>query len=156
MRPVNGCLFGLFFLMQFLHAQPRTFLRLYNASGNKISKGYLYQTTDSSIIIACGKKHKEFRETPITQIEVIKSSRTLANHILTAPLIFITVVVVMAGIIVYVALIITDRHGGFNSSSGNKSSAHTTRTYIKPQKKYVISGEPDIWKNQRVLLNQLL
>lgn len=76
-------IYFLFFLQLFIYynsqEQTRTFLRLYNISGNKFQKGHFAGSTDSSIYI-----HKDSGKMEISVLKIgyIKTRRSLGHNIL--------------------------------------------------------------------------
>lgn len=141
----------LFGTLQFLQAQDRTFVRIYNADGKKIEKGYLYNTTDSSVILQKGNSYVEI---PAAQIDVIKSKRSITNRIFTTALKVIVMIIAIAAIIIYIAMIIS--HPNLDVASNEKNSNHINIKHPKPQKEYKINNNLDTFKTQHLLLNQLM
>ena len=65
------------------YAQKRTFLRVYNIDGHKLAKGYLYNITDSSVLIF---KDTIVKEIIAKNIGYIKTRRSLGHNILIGAL----------------------------------------------------------------------
>src|SRR4030095_8332482 len=65
-------------------SQKKTFVRIFDANGEKTHTGFLTQTSDSSITLSLNKK--EF-EIPVNQIGVIKLKRSAGHTILIGALI---------------------------------------------------------------------
>lgn len=151
MRRLTAFFLLLFGTLQFLHAQDRTFVRIYDADGKKIEKGYLYNTTDSSVIL---EKGKSFVEIPATQIDIIKSKRSTTNRIFTTALKVIVIIIAIAAIIIYIAMIISRPH--FGVPYNEKNNDHFNIKHPKPQKEYKINNSLETFKTQRLLLNRLM
>ena len=73
----------LLLLFQSVNPQKPAFFRVYNANGKKLNKGELFQLSDTSITLT---RKNIFVETPVSQIEVIKSKRTTGHRILITTL----------------------------------------------------------------------
>jgi hypothetical protein len=149
----------LIFLHQFLKAQKVPFFRLYNSEGKKISKGHLFDTTDTSIILSKGTSGKKFIETPITEIDFIKTNRTTAKRIVNTTLSVIGV----AAIIVIAIYSLAQNDGHRNRSVRNKNTSINKNGIqdgiskpLKPLKRYEISNNLQTWPEKRVLLHRLL
>jgi hypothetical protein len=63
-----------FFSIIQANAQHRTFIRLYNQKNQKISKGYLLNTCDSTIILQIKNKPKEINFKVINKIRMKRSA----------------------------------------------------------------------------------
>jgi len=132
-----------------VHAQPKIFMRVYDAGGKKISKGYFFGTTDTALLL---RKSKKITAISIQEIEVIKTDRTKVSRILLLPVIVVTVAVVIVGVIAYVALLVTRPR---ISPSANQHPTVLPKP-VNPLKEYRIDCSPATWQVQRGLLNQLL
>ncbi|HKB45268.1 MAG TPA: hypothetical protein VKC90_12795 [Chitinophagaceae bacterium] len=164
MKKTFVCLFLLFFLFQFLNAQKISFLRVYNSGGKKISKGHLFDTTDTSVMLSKGTKGIMYAEIPITKIDFIKTNRTVTRRIINTTLSIIGVAVVIVAVIYNIS-----RHDGnsnwlFNNNNNrNRNKARDIdRNQIeitkplKPLKRYEVNNNLETWRAQRVLLHRLL
>ena len=142
----------LFFSSQLITAQKPAFLRVYNSHGKKINKGELFQTSDTSITLT---RRNLFTETPVTQIDVIKSNRTTGHRIVIT-----TLSVVGFAVVLVSALNNTSERQRYNNTSSNKSTGTTTVNPIlktaRPLKKYKVNQDPEQWKKQRTVVNLLL
>ena len=145
----------LFFSSQLITAQKPAFLRVYNSHGKKINKGELFQTSDTSITLT---RRNLFTETPITQINVIKSNRTTGHRVAITTLSILSVVGV--AILLANSLNDTNRPNGYINRGNNKSrQTNTVNPMLKkgrPLKKYKVNQDQEEWKKQRVVLNLLL
>jgi len=140
-------MFFLLFLFQFSNAQKKTFLRVYTSGGKKISKGHFFDTSDTSIIL---KKGKKYIETHVTEIDLIKSKRTIAGRIS-----FTAVKIVGFSVVIVVAIYSLSRGGNLNRRNANKTKGNEISASLKPLKIYTINRNLDTWREQRILLNQL-
>lgn len=140
----------LFFTAQFPNAQQTPFLRLYNSSGKKISKGHLFDTTDISLILSKGTKGKKYVEIPVTKIDLIKTKRSTANRVLIT-----TLKVIGVGVVVVAVLYSTRQNGLHGRKYSNKNEMHEILK-PKPLKRYEINNDLETWKEQRIFLNRLL
>jgi hypothetical protein len=149
MKPIIGLL--LFFLVQSADAQKPVFFRVYNSNGKKLNKGILFQLSDTSVTLT---RRNRFVETPVSQIDVIKSKRTTGHRVLKTAL----VVVGSAGFLV--AAIYASNHtsprNGYINSGANKSNPGDLKSPLhktpRPQKKYRINRDAEKWQEQRKLL----
>ena len=142
----------IFFSFKSIIAQKPAFLRVYNSQGKKVNKGQLFQTSDTSITLT---RRNLFTETPVTQIDVIKSNRTTGHRIVIT-----TLSVVGFAVVLVSALNNTSERQRYNNTSSNKSTGTTTVNPIlktaRPLKKYKVNQDPAQWKKQRTVLNLLL
>jgi hypothetical protein len=146
------CLLFLFVTLHFVNAQKPTFLRVYNAHGKKINKGTIFETTDTSITLT---RKNIFTETPIVQIDVIKSKRTTGHRILITTLSVAGIAVLLAGAVHS----LSRPHGYYRTNTGNQVKKDPMGLRSKPPrplKKYQVSNDTNTWRKQRILLNQLL
>ena len=147
------CLLFLFVTLHFVNAQKPTFLRVYNAHGKKINKGTIFETTDTSITLT---KKNIFTETTIAQIDVIKSKRTTGHRILITTLSVAGIAVLLAGAVYS----LSRPHGYYHTNTGKQQNKKDPmRLRLKPPrplKKYQVSNDTNNWREQRILLNQLL
>ena len=60
------------------HSQKTIFIRVFDASGKKIQKGFLNQVADSSLTI---KKGNDLIEVPVSKISVIKVKRSFGHTV---------------------------------------------------------------------------
>ena len=140
----------LFFLFASADAQKANFFRVYNLKGKKINKGEIFQLSDTSIILT---RRNMFVETPISQIDVIKSKRTTGHRVLKTTLVVVVAVVVLAG---YVAALARTgpRYGNtpdFDSFKHEKLRSPRQKP-TRPQKKYKVNSDAKKWQEQRKLL----
>ena len=151
-----ACLFLLFSSIQFVNAQRTPFMRVYNSSGKKLSKGFLFDSTDTSLILSKGNSGKKFMETPVTNIELIKTKRTISRRIVN------TTLSVVGFVVVITATIASSGQNGrnYNRSGRNNSDRNSEPDKIstppKPLNRYVVKSDPETWQKQRVLLHRLL
>ena len=61
------------------YGQKETFIRVFNAQGQKFHKGFLFSTSDSSVSIS---KHKKKIEIPITEVSEIKVRHSFVGAVL--------------------------------------------------------------------------
>lgn len=135
--------------LAYVNAQEPTFLRVYNAQGKKVNKGYLLYLSDTSITLT--RKMTTVTETPVSQIHLIKSKRTTAHRIL------VTTAVVAGIAVVAAAFVVSSKNGsgrGFLHPRGNrrKKEAVNPIPIIKPYKRYKVDGNAQTWKDQRARL----
>ena len=156
MKGVIICLFSLFFTFQFLHAQRTPFMRVYNSSGKKVSKGFLFDTTDTSLILSKGNSGKKFIETQVGNIELIKTKRSITRRIVNT-----TLSVVGFAVVITAAIASSGQNGrNYNRSGRNNANENNDPNKIskppKPLNRYVINNDQETWQKQRVLLHRLL
>lgn len=140
----------LFFPLAFAYAQEPVFLRVYNADGGKINKGYLLYLSDTSITLT--RKRTIVTETPVSEINLIRTKRTTGHRILVTT-------AAVAGVAVLVVAFIwsgknqSGRPGFFNSGrSHKKKDTIKPLPPSKPLKKYRIGGNAENWQQQKVRL----
>jgi len=90
------------FIVTAAQSQMKTFVRIFDENGNKIHKGYLIQTLDSSLVLLKSKdypllktlgnhlalsKNTKTYEIPITKIATIKLRRSFGHTVLLTTLI---------------------------------------------------------------------
>ena len=147
----------LLLLFQSVNPQKPAFFRVYNANGKKLNKGELFQLSDTSITLT---RKNIFVETPVSQIEVIKSKRTTGHRILIT-----TLSIAGAGVFLAAAVYGLSRPrdyvrpGNINRGGSKSGSVNNTRVMRKtqrPHKKYKVNGNAQTWEEQRKLLVQLL
>jgi hypothetical protein len=102
MKIVFAAILLFFFLASVVCAQKRTFLRLYDTSGNKFSKGYLFATTDSSLTLYQGDTKLQI---PAVQIGYIKTRRSMAHRVLIVSLAIVSVAGAVVIVLIYAGLI---------------------------------------------------
>lgn len=147
-------IFFLIFLLlvaQYIEAQKPAFFRIYNSHGKKISKGSLFQLSDTSVTLT---RKNTFTEIPVSNIKVLKSKRTTAHRI-----VFTTLAVASVVALVAVAINANSEHRNrnFNSTSHKHNpDLSTMGKPPKPYKKYVVNNDIETWKEQRRLLTFLL
>jgi hypothetical protein len=139
----------LLFPFAFAHAQGSVFLRVYNANGKKISKGYLVSLSDTSITLI--RKATIIKESPVSHISVIKSKRTTGHRVMVITASVAGAVFLLAG------TVWANKNGSapgfFNSGSGRKK--HQSIRPLpppKPFKKYKIGGSAQNWQHQKAYL----
>jgi hypothetical protein len=143
----------LFFPLAYANAQDPVFLRVYNAQGKKIDKGYLSYLSDSSITLT--RKRTIVTETPVSQIHLIKSKRTTGHRIL------VTTAVVAGFAVVVVALAWTGKNGSnggffYPRGSGKKKESVRPLPQPRPFKRYEVNGNAQNWQQQKARLGVLL
>ena len=139
----------LFLPFALANAQDSDFFRVYNSKGKKINKGYLFDLSDTSISLT--RKKTIIEETPVSQINIIKSKRTTGHRVLvtTASIVgFVAVVAIIAS---------SHQHGRapglFNTGSGRrKKESIKPLPPPKPFKKYKVGCNTQIWQEQKALL----
>ncbi len=141
----------LFFLVQFAEAQKPAFFRVYNSHGKMVNKGSVFELSDTSLTLT---RRNIFVETPVEEINVIKSKRTTGHRALIITLKVVGVVFFLAATAYSLAQdgprTGTINSGGNKSQSGNsKSPLHKTP---RPQKKYKVNTDVEKWQEQRKLL----
>jgi ABC-type spermidine/putrescine transport system permease subunit I len=153
MKKAIPCLLFLLFSLPLLHAQKKIFLRIYDMNGQKIARGYLSATRDSSIILVNGNTNEEIS---VSRIGNIKTHH-LSNRILKHSLEVAVIVVLVAVLVGYLILVITDRsHTYSNSYHNNYNGGKKTSKRILPADKYKVNGDLGAWYMQRLLLDQFL
>ena len=139
----------LFFPLAFANAQEPVFLRVYNAQGKKINKGYLFYLSDTSITLT--RKRTVVTETNVSQIHIIKSKRTRGHRILVTT-------ASVAGVAALVVIFVwTNKSGSgrgfFNSRGGHRKKESIKRFPTpKPYKHYKVAGNVQNWKKQKAYL----
>src|SRR5687767_7895479 len=131
------CLLFLFVTLHFVNAQKPTFLRVYNAHGKKINRGTIFETTDTSITLT---RKNIFTETPIAQIDVIKSKRTTGHRILITTLSVAGIAVLLAGAVHSLAR----PHGYYTNTDKQQTKKNPMSLRSKPPrplKKYQVSND---------------
>jgi hypothetical protein len=144
-------LFFLFLFFQLGHSQQPTFLRLYDATGKKIDRGELFETTDTSLVLT---RKNIFTETPVTKINAIKSKRTTGHRILIS-----TLKITGAAVFLVAAVYsLSQPRYGYRTFDNTKPKSKMPKRIMrtpKAEKKYEINQDAEKWKKQRVLLNGL-
>ena len=139
----------LFFSVHTIHAQKTSFLRIYNSKGKKISKGRIFQLSDTSITLT---RKNRFVETPVAEINTIKSKRTTGHRILITTLSVVSVVAILATVAQ------SNQRGPANINSSSKKTPNLPimGKPAKPLKKYKVNNNLEDWQEQRKLLTFLL
>lgn len=147
----------LLFLAQAVYAQELDFFRVYNDRGKKLAKGNIYSFSDTSLTLT----HKnKFFETPVSQIDIIKSKRTTGHRIGR------TTLIVTGFVFIVVATLVLNNDSGRQSlslGSGKKRKpnpdppAHITPGFLpdeipKPKKDYTVNGSEEKWKETKKAL----
>ncbi len=139
-----------FFSIIQANAQHRTFIRLYNQKNQKISKGYLLNTSDSTIILQIKNKPKEINFKVINKIRMKRSAGLTATIVSGIP--------VAAGISL---LAITQKENGlagmilFIEGLIAGTVAGGIKAVINP-KPLIINGEYEKWIYYKRKLDQKL
>lgn len=144
----------LIFPLAFANAQQATFLRVYNTKGEKINRGYLFQLTDTSITLT--RKREIFTETPVSEINFIKSKRTTGHRILVTTASVVGVVAIVVVIVWANKNGHGSRPGFFNSSRRKKNESVKPVPPPKPFKRYEVGGNTQTWEQQKGRLALLL
>jgi hypothetical protein len=150
MKEIVSFIFFLF-LLQSAQAQKQNFFRVYNIQGKKVNKGAIFQLSDTSVTLT---RKNIFTETPVSQIKVIKSRRTTGHRVLVTTLSVVGVAVLFVGTIYSLAQPHRDYVKPVNNSSSN--NRFRIKKPPKPEKKYKINGNSQVWQEQRKLLISLL
>lgn len=156
MKKIIGFLL-LFFLFASAGAQRENFFRVYNLKGKKVNKGEIFQLSDTSITLT---RKNMFVETPVSQIDVIKSKRTTGHKILR------TTLYVVGGVVFLVAIVYAHAHDGPRNSYINQGTNKHKSTggngkalgekIQRPQKNYKVHGDAELWKEHRKFLSYQL
>ncbi len=148
----------LLFLAQSLHAQKPDFFRVYDSHGNKVAKGLIFTYSDTSITLT---RRNRFIETPLSQIDIIKSKRTTGHRIAMTTLSVAGVAFIAA------ASLAAMNNGGYrNGTTGQgprrirtKNAPTNVQKLKSPlekppklQKKYMVNADPEKWKETRKAL----
>ena len=151
-------IFLLLFVTQSLQAQKPDFFRVYDSRGKKVAKGNIFTYSDTSITLT---RRNRFIETPLTQIDIIKSKRTTGHRIAMTTLSVAGVAFIAA------ASLAAMNNGGYrNASLGPRTRRIRTKNaptnvqklkspLEKPpklQKKYMVNAYPEKWKETRKAL----
>lgn len=137
---------GVFLLFQHGYPMKKQFLRVFDLHGKKIAAGFLYQTTDSSIIL---KRFGEYREVPASRIGVIKTGRSTVRTVFIILLVLPLIILFIIFLIDSIARSI--RRGDSNTHTDNN------KTYEEPMPSiYEINGSMENWNKQRTILNRYL
>jgi hypothetical protein len=154
MKPVIFLLL-IFIDLQPVQAQGIAFVRVYSHSGKKIGKGYIFKTTDSSIMLAKTTRSFMNKEILVNDIGVIKSKHTVAGRISVTSLKVVGYAMVVGIVIVAIAAS-TRRDGRHYIDPDNlpkrEAPGAAPNQYDHPKKQYVVNGSRSNW---RVLLPQL-
>jgi hypothetical protein len=154
---IAACLLLLSLSIQFVLAQQhRIFFRIYNANGKKIGKGFIYNMTDTSILLTKHRSSERFTEIPAASI-IIKSKRSTGHRILVITLKAIGVVTLVGIAVIYVVKSANNPHhsqSSINNKGGETQSSGSMDT--KPLKKYKVGGSIEQWKTQQLLLLPLM
>lgn len=143
----------LFFLFTSADAQKANFFRVYNLKGKKINKGEIFQLSDTSVTLT---RRNMFVETPISQIDVIKSKRTTGHRLLKTTLHVVGAAVFLVAT-AYALAHDGSRNGYINNGTNKQqtgSGKGKTLRYKtpRPQKKYKVHGDIEKWQDQKKLL----
>lgn len=139
--------------MQALSAQGLVFVRLFDTTGKKIDKGYLFATSDSSITLYKGNNKQDVL---VTQLGFIKTKHSLAHRIGRVALRTAGVIAVIPAF-VYIFLLEFQDSDGFITYPKNKHPNPDAETPKKKlHKKYIINGSLKEWKAQKILLEPFL
>jgi hypothetical protein len=155
---IAACLLLLSLSLQFVLAQQhRTFFRIYNADGKKIGKGFIYNMTDTSILLTKKRSSERFTEIPAALIDIIKSRHSTAHRILITSLKAIGVVTLVGIAVIYVVKSANHPHYSQNSINNKGGETQSSGSVdIKPLKKYKVGGSIAQWKTQQLLLLPLM
>ena len=148
--------FLFFFFLQLINAQKPPYMRVYNSRGKMISNGFLFDTTDTTIILSKGSQGKIYKTTAVTQIEIIKTKRTTTRRIVNT-----TLSVIGVGAIIVLAIYSWARndreyYGQRGNNKNLKGNQIEPTKHSKPLNRYIINNDPETWEEQRILLNRLL
>ena len=142
-----------FLLMIFIqtNAQHKIFIRIYNTNNQKITKGYLQKTTDSTLTLS--SKGNEIREVSIKEIKKIRLKRSAG---LTA--------LIVGGIPITAGLVFFARNEGWDGLAGMVlfmegliagPAAGGLKALINP-KPLIINGDIEKWNSYKKILDQKL
>lgn len=148
----------LLFLAQSLQAQKPDFFRVYDSHGKKVAKGIIFTYSDTSLTLT---RRNRFIETPLSQIDLIKSKRTTGHRIAMTTLSVAGVVFIVAG------TLFTLNNGGYRNGTIGRSPRRIRRNANPPntqnprsplekipkqKKKYEVNGDAEKWKETRKFL----
>ena len=151
-------IFLLLVLSQSLHAQKPDFFRVYDSHGKKVAKGTIFTYSDTSITLT---RRNRFFETPLSQIDLIKSKRTTGHRVAMVTLGVVGFAFVVAG------TLFTLNNGGYpNGTFGRgprrirNNDAPTNVQKLKSplekppklQKKYKVNSDTEKWQETRKAL----
>lgn len=134
--------------LQPLQAQGIAFVRVYSPSGKKLGKGYIFKTTDSSIMLARTTRSFMNKEIPVNDIGVIKSRHTVAGRIAVTSLKVVGCAMVVG--IVIVAIAASTRNNGQHyidpdNLPKREPPGAAPNQYDHPKKQYVVNGSRSNW-----------
>lgn len=140
-----------------LAAQRPVFLRVYNMDGKKLGRGFIFKTTDSSIMLCRRPTGNMYKEIPASSISIIKSKHSVAGRIGIASLKVIGYASVV-GIVIVAAVIAANNPEYFSrqNNTGTNNEKHPPRErYGISQKKYIVNGNTGNWQAVKEQLSPL-
>ena len=150
--------FLLLFFAQSLHAQKQDFFRVYDSRGKKIAKGNIFTYSDTSLTLT---RRNRFYETPVSQIDIIRSKRTTGHRIAMTTLRVVGIAFIAAG------TLFTLNNGGYPRASlgprqkrirrdkhtaGNEKGKGPIEKPPKPRKKYKVNADAKKWEETKKAL----
>ncbi len=132
-------------------AQKKTFMRLYDLSGHKFTKGYFGGTTDTSILLI--KNDSAVTAVPVSQIGIIKTRRTVSHTIILTTIPFSLFIGLLAGGFVNALntppFHVTDagkaKAGGYIIGAITGASIGAIARLSKNSPVFRINGKKEIW-----------
>ena len=147
MKPVIFLLI-IFIGLQSLQAQGIAFVRVYSPAGKKLGKGYIFKTTDSSIMLARTTRSFMNKEILVNDIGVIKSKHTVAGRIAVTSLKAVGYATVV-GVVIVVIVASTRRDGQHYIDPDNLPKREppgiAPNQYDHPKKQYLVNGSRSNW-----------
>ncbi len=147
MKPVIFLLL-IFIGLQPLQTQGIAFVRVYSPAGKKLGKGYIFKTTDSSIMLARTTRSFMSKEILVNDIGVIKSKHSMAGRIAVTSLKVVGYAAVLG--IVIVAIAASTRNNGQHYINPDnlprrEPPGAAPNQYDRPKKEYVVNGSRSNW-----------
>jgi hypothetical protein len=168
MKKLSALLLLLVLACYVLHAQKRTFLRIYSLAGNKINQGHFAGTTDSSLLIY---KSDTSIEISAQYIGVIKTRRSLGHNVWVGAITGAIPLSILAttsgepkvndntiGGVFHDAVTFTPAEaaiGGFIGGSVIGAASGALVTAFTRHGTFTINGSIDEWKSQRKIMDML-
>ena len=156
MKTISCCLLFILFTHA-LDAQRAVFLRVYNPEGKKIGRGFIYKTTDSTLLLSRRPNGNMYKEVPAAGISFIRSKHSVAGRIgITSCK--VVGYASLVGIVIIAAAIAANNpehfsHDGLPSNSNEKHLPPDS--YGKPLRKYTVNGSMANWQTVKRALDTL-
>lgn len=164
-----AALFITFSIITTLHAQKRTFIRVYDVNDNLSAKGFFAGTTDSSVYMG---KDSFLTEVPALKIGYIKTGRT-AGHTILISSVTGAVAVAVIGVVsgepntnnntlggtLHDAVTFTPGEGfiaGFIAGACAGAATGGIIAALNKHATFQINGNLETWKQQKPLIDKLI